>query len=80
VYALALFDKGSPERAIEILLRLSGRHPEDDQVSQALSDFLGRRGRFREALAQSEKLLARHPGNPQIQQWVDELRRQGDAK
>ncbi|WP_217705501.1 ammonia-forming cytochrome c nitrite reductase subunit c552 [Peristeroidobacter soli] len=45
VYAVALFEKNSPDRAIDVLKRLSAQHPENDRVAQALSDFLDRRGR-----------------------------------
>lgn len=79
VYALALFDKGSPDRAIEILQRLSLQHPDDDRIAPALIDFLSRRGRFDEAMAQATKLRDRHPGDPGVQRWVEELRRNAAA-
>ncbi len=79
VYAIALFDTGSRDRATEVLQGLSVAHPEDERVLQALVDFLGRRGRFREAVAQAEKLRERHPDDPRLQQWVAELRLRADA-
>ena len=75
VYAIALSSIGSAAEATALLERTHKQHPTDRDILVALTTFERDSGNFAVALTHARELAVLEPGNPQIRQLVEDLRR-----
>ena len=74
MYAVALHDAGSVDKAIAVLAAVHTARPSDADTIAALAMFERDRGNLREALGWAEKLAAVRPDDPGARDLVNQLR------
>jgi len=74
VYAVALHDYGQKEAAIDQLLTVILRWPEDEQAHNTLLNYLANSGRIKEAADVAAAMARTWPENRQYANWARQLR------
>ena len=81
VYAVALHDTGSPDKAVEILRAALARHANDRDLLSLLASYEAQTGDFAAALGNAQKLMTLEPEDAELRKFVDQLKaRVGEPK
>ena len=74
VYAVALHSTGQLDEAISVLREADARHPNTPDIFSALVSMYREAGDNPQALVYAQKLASAVPGNPEVQQLVEDLK------
>ncbi|MGO8738890.1 tetratricopeptide repeat protein [Rhodoblastus sp.] len=74
VYAVALHDTGSPDKAVEILRAALARHANDRDLLSALASYEAQTGDFAAALGHAQKLMTLEPDDAELRKFADQLK------